>query len=80
MRPRAVFPEINPLPRSEREPAALYRNGKVHRRQRRADMRRHVIIALGGVDEQRISIPHQPRKKSVQIAAHIRVGIFLDQQ
>jgi len=80
VRMRPVFPEIDPLPGSEREPAALERKGKIHRRQRGADVRGHIVSALGGVDEQRVAIAHEPREKSVEVAAHIGVGIFLDEQ
>src|ERR1035437_8818142 len=80
MWPCAVFPQIDSLPRSEREPASVNRDGKIHRRQRGADVRGHVVVALSSVAEERIAVAHEPREKGVQIAAHIRVGIFLDQQ
>src|SRR5690242_8758126 len=80
MRMRAVFPQVNPLPCAERQPAAVNRNGKIHRRQRRADVRRHVVLALGGVNKQRVTIRNQPREKGIQIAPHIRIGVFLDQK
>ena len=76
----AVFPQINPLPRSQREPPVANRNGKIHRRQRRADVRGHVVIAFGGMAEQRVAVRREPREKSVQIAAHVGIGVFLDQQ
>ena len=47
----AVLPQINSLPRSEREFAGMDGNGKIHGGQRSADVRGHVVIALGGVAE-----------------------------
>src|ERR1035437_1477542 len=80
MGPCAVFPKIDALPCSEREPAAVDRQGKIHRPQRRADVRGHVVVALGGVAEQRVAVAHEPRKKGVEVAAHVGIGIFLDEQ
>ena len=80
VRMRAVLPQINSLPRSEREFAGVDGNGKIHGGQRGADVRGHVVIALGGVAEKRIAIAHEPRKKRVKVAAHIGVGVFLDEQ
>src|SRR2546421_182227 len=73
MRRFAMFPEINSLPGSERKLAATKWNGEVHRGQRRADVRRHVVIAFGGMDEMGIAIRDQTGEKVFQIPAHIRV-------
>jgi hypothetical protein len=77
---RAMFPQINSLPRSEREPSGAQRNTQIHRRQRGADVRGHVVIAFRRVDEQRIAVRHEPFEKCLKIAPHVRVGIFLDEQ
>ena len=62
MRVRAVFPQINSLPRAEREFAVRNRNGHVHGRERGADVRGHVVVAFGGVIEDCIAIGHEPRE------------------
>ena len=80
MRVMAMFPNINALPGAEGRLATNDGNAEVHRGQRRANVRRHVVLALARVLKQRVAIGNQPRKKSLQIAAHFRVGIFLDQQ
>jgi hypothetical protein len=80
MRSRAVFPQVNSLPGAEREPAGVQRQGKVHGGQRGADVRGHVVSALGGMAEQRVAVRHEPRKKCVEVEPHIRIGVFLNQQ
>ena len=76
----SVFPKIDSLPGSQSEGPADDRDAQVHRGQCGADVRRHVIVALGCVSKQRVPIGHEPREKTLQIAAHFRVGIFLNQQ
>ena len=80
MWPGAVFPQINSLPSSQRELSGVNGNGKIHRRERGANVRGHVVVALGGVDEQRIAVAHEPRKKGVKVTAHVGIGVFLNQQ
>jgi hypothetical protein len=75
-----VFPQVNALPRSERQLARSERNAQIHRRQCRPHVGRHVIFAFSGVAEQGIAIRSQPRKKTLQIAAHFRIGVLLDQE
>ena len=53
---------------------------QIHRRQRRAHVRRHVVVAFRGVDEERVAVGHEPLEKRLQIAPHIRIGVFLDEQ
>ena len=76
----AVFPHINPLPGAEREPPAAHGNAQVHRRQRRANVRGHVVIAFERMHKKRIAVGDKPFKKRLQIAPHVRVGVFLNQQ
>jgi hypothetical protein len=80
VRVRAMFPEINSLPRPQRELTGAHGQRKIHGRQRGANVRGHVVLALGGVNEQRIAIRHEPREKGVEVAAHVGIGIFLDEQ
>jgi hypothetical protein len=64
MSAQAVFPKVNSLPRAERQPAFAHRNAQVHRRKRRADVRRHVIIALQRVFKKRITVWDEPLKNA----------------
>ena len=43
-------------------------------------MCRHVILTLRRVHKERVAIRRQSREETLQIAAHIRVGILLNQQ
>ena len=45
---------------------------KIHRRQRGADVRGHIVVAFRRVDEKRIAVRHEPFEKRVQIAPHVR--------
>jgi len=65
MRAEAVFPNINPLPRSQGQPTLVNRNGKIYRGKRRADVRRHIIITFCSMTEQWIPIRYEPLEKSL---------------
>ena len=78
MRLQPMFPEINPLPGSQCQFTTIDRNRKIDCRKRGSDMGGHIVVSFGCVDEYRIAIGHQPRKKCIQIPAHIRIGILLD--
>jgi len=43
-------------------------------------MGRHVIFAFGGMDKQGVSVRNQSFEEAFQVAAHVGVGVFLDQQ
>ena len=76
----AVFPEVNALPGSERELAVVERDAEVHAGERGADVRGHVVVAFGGVDEECIAIGNEPREERLEIAPHVRVGVLLNEQ
>ena len=80
MRGTAVFPEIDALPGAQREPAMVDGNGNVDRRQGSPDVGWHVVIAFGRMNEKRIAIRNKPGEEFLEIASHIRIGIFLDEQ
>ena len=75
-----MLPEVNPLPGPQRELAPADGDGEVDGRQRGADVGGHVVVALDGVREEGIAVRHEARKKALQVAPHVRIGIFLDQQ
>ena len=80
MRRGAVLEEINALPRAERHAPILHRNGKLRGRQRRADVRGHVVGAFDGVPVKPIVLGHHAAEERVEIGLDIGVGIFLNQQ
>src|SRR5437016_12347460 len=80
VRLETMFPQINPLPGPECQPPILDWNAQIHRRQGRADMRRHIVVAFARMLEQRVPIRGEPREKPLQIPAHLWIGILLDQK
>jgi len=76
----AVFPEVDSLPGSQREAPVRDGDGEVHGGQGGANVRRHVIVSFDRMPEERITVGHETGEESFQITAHVRVGIFLDQQ
>ena len=56
----SMFPKINPLPGPKTELAAADRDREIHRSERGADVRRHVVVPFGGVDEEGIPVRDKP--------------------
>jgi hypothetical protein len=75
----AVFPNVDPLPGSQGQPPTFNRDGQTDRGECRTNVRGHVIITLGGVPEQRITVWHQSVEESLQVLANLRIRVFLDQ-
>jgi len=75
---RAVFKNINALPRSKRHAAVLDRNGELREGERGADVRRHVVRPLHGVPVEAIVLRNEPAEEDVQIVDDVRIGILLD--
>lgn len=73
-----MFPKVNALPGAQREPPMDYRYAKREGGKRGANMRGHVIRPLGCMHKRPIAVGRQPAKKCLQIAPHVRIGIFLD--
>jgi len=80
MRRATMFPNVNPLPCAKRHPPLMHRNAQVNRGERGADVRRHIVITFSRVNEKRITVADEPRKKTFQVAPHVRVRILLNQQ
>src|SRR5437868_10045764 len=76
----AVFPKINALPSAEHQPAVGYWNAQIDTAQCRPHMRWHIVVTLSRVVKKRITIGSEAGKKAFQIATHLRIRIFLDQQ
>lgn len=75
-----MFPKVDALPGAQRQPAMSNRDGEIYRGEGCSDVRRHILVALGSVDEEWITVRHQAGKESLQVPAHVRVGILLNQQ
>ena len=73
-----VFPQVDPLPSAENEPAVAEGNTEAHRRECSADVCRHVVRPLARMDMRTISIRRQLREEAFQIGPDIRIRIFLD--
>src|SRR5450631_1607661 len=76
----AMFKQVYALPGSQRQPPLDYWNAELNLRERRTNMRRHVIRPLlvmfirGGI------LGSNAREIRLQIAAHGRCGIFLNEE
>ncbi len=75
-----MLEEIDPLPCPQRKAARFDRNGYLHLRQRRADMRWHIVRPLRIMHVQLPAFRCDPRKKAEKIFLHIGIGIFLYEQ
>ena len=73
MRPPPVLEKIDALPGANR-------NGQRRLRQRRLDVRGHVVGAFGAMNEEGIAVRHEPLEKRDEIALHVGIGVFLDQK
>src|SRR5688572_24458947 len=60
VRLKSMFPEINSLPRAQSEARRDNRDAEIHAGQRRANVRRHVVITLAGMLEERFAVRHEP--------------------
>src|SRR5436190_7481884 len=54
----SMFPNIDALPRPQCQTTFRHRHRKAHRRKRRADMRWHIVVTFGVVNELWIPVSH----------------------
>src|SRR6476661_2844166 len=80
MRPQPVLPKIDALPRAQREAGAGERNRKLDGGQRGANVSSHVIGTFVAMAEERIAIGHETREETLEVAAHVGIGILLDDE
>ena len=73
----AVLPERDGLPGAEGGSSGLHGDRQGRERQRRANVRGHVIGSLVVVLELRVSITHQAGEDALEIGSYGRVGVFL---
>ena len=75
-----MLPNVDALPGAEDKFAARDWDAQVDSRERSADVRGHVIVAFRRVDEHRVAIGHEMIEKRVKVAAHVRIGILLNDE
>jgi len=84
MRGVAMLPEKDALPGAERQPTVADRDRQADGKMRRLDMGGHVVRAFGAVAQighvGRIGAGDQPVDPRQQIPAHVRIGVFLNDQ
>src|ERR1051326_2174969 len=80
MRSVTMFPQVNPLPGPQRQPATHDGNGEINSGERAPHMGGHIVLALGGMDEKRVAVGHKAGKEFFQVAPNVRVGVFLNEQ
>ena len=69
-----------PLPCSKRELALRDRHAERGVRERRFDMRRHVVRPFDAVNDPRRVVRDDAAEEFLEIAQHVRIGVFLDHQ
>ena len=75
-----MLPNVDALPGPENELAARDRDAEVDGRQRSADVRGHIVITFRRVDEHRVAVGHEMLEKGFEVAAHVRIGILLNEE
>src|SRR6185437_12390113 len=58
MRVEPMLPQVDALPGTEQQPAAMHRHAEADPGEDRAHVRRHVVLAFGIVAEDRVAIRH----------------------
>lgn len=80
MRARTMLENINTLPGPKRQAGIDERNRQLRLGKCRADVRRHIIGAFHGVPVPFRIFRRQPLEEFIEIANHVRVGVFLNGQ
>src|SRR5262245_960355 len=79
MRPSPMLGNIDALPGSERERPRNHRDVQRHSGEHRLDVRRHVIRPFGTVNPRGVGRCKKVERPG-EIAAHVGIGVFLDDQ
>ncbi len=56
------------------------RDREIHRRERGAYVRRHIIVALRRVHKHWIAVWHEPLEECLQVPAHVGIRILLNEE
>ena len=76
----AVFPKENALPGAEGTATACDRDAQRGLGEGGFDVGRHVVRALHRMDVAGVSVGDESRKKCVEVALHVTVGVLVDDQ
>lgn len=75
-----MLEKVNSLPGSEHRTTRRNRYRQRRRGQRRLDVSGHVVWALAGVDEERVAFRDKAAEECQEIALHVGIGVFLDEE
>ena len=75
-----MLEEIDPLPRAERQAAALHGYGELRLRQCRPQMGGHVVGALGAMTVAAGRLRSDGLEEGLEVGAHLRVCVLLDDE
>ena len=75
-----MFPNVNALPGAEGHSPLADGDGEVDGGKGGADVGGHVVVAFGGVDEHAVPIGDEAGEEGFEVAADVRVGVFLDEE
>lgn len=75
-----MLPEVDSLPRTEGKVAGLKRDRETGRRQRRADVTRHIVRALSRMTEMRIPLGDMPPKPLLQVVTRRGIRVLLNKK
>jgi len=73
-----MLKQVDALPSPERQFAMVNGNRKLRGRERRTNVRRHVIRPFRGVAILPDILRNQARKEIVKVGDHVRIGVFLN--
>ena len=76
----AMFPEVDSLPGAKRQFAMDDWDAEINRCERSSNVRRHIIVAFGGVLEESIAIRNEAFEETFEIAPHLGIGVLLNEQ
>src|SRR4051812_35757649 len=76
----SVLPKIYPLPCPKNHPSLSHGNTQIDCGQSSPDVSRHVIIPFSIMNKKAVAIGDQPGKERFEVAANVRIGIFLNQE
>ena len=74
----SVFAKADALPGAEVEPAVCYGYCQTCARQHRLGVARHVVAALHGVKELRLTLRNNPIENAFHVCPHVGIGILAE--
>lgn len=75
-----MLPQVNALPDTQMQPPFTDGNGQEALRQHGAHVGRHVVVSLGDVTEQGVSVRHGPGNKALEVPVNLGVCVLGDDE